>query len=195
MRKTPFTLWVLFFLLLLPITSHCQERYGNGVEIWFLREIQFDGLYSAPPVSASGDATIYYNASDNKLYMSKNGAAYAEVGTGGAGYTDLTEFIDQTPWRVFYSDGSGDVQELAFGADGTYLRSNGATSAPTFTTPSGSGDMLQSVYDTDTDSDIDVAAGGTEKSSWTQYCIPYLDTTTSFSEITIGTANEFLAVN
>jgi microcystin-dependent protein len=42
---------------------------------------------------------------------------------------------------VFYSDALGDVTELALGADGTFLKSNGATSAPTFATPAGSGDV------------------------------------------------------
>src|SRR3990167_7165654 len=56
----------------------------------------------------------------------------------GSGYTNLTQFIDQTAWRVFYSDGSGDVQELALGAADTVLTSNGATSAPTFEAASGS---------------------------------------------------------
>lgn len=65
-----------------------------------------------------------------------------EIGSGGGGYTDLTQFIDQTPWRVFYSDGNGDVIELALGASGTFLKSNGASSAPTFATPAGSGDVV-----------------------------------------------------
>jgi hypothetical protein len=39
--------------------------------------------------------------------------------------------------KVFYSNGSGEVTELALGADGTYLKSNGSTSAPSFETPSG----------------------------------------------------------
>lgn len=64
-------------------------------------------------------------------------------GGGGGGYTNLTEFVDQTAWRVFYSNGSGDVTELALGADGTFLRSNGASSAPTFGTPAGSGDVVK----------------------------------------------------
>jgi hypothetical protein len=58
------------------------------------------------------------------------------------GYTNLTQFVAQTAWRVFYSDGSGDVQELALGADGTFLKSNGAALAPSFATPAGSGDMV-----------------------------------------------------
>jgi hypothetical protein len=41
--------------------------------------------------------------------------------------------------KVFYSNGSGEVTELALGADGTYLKSNGSTSAPSFETPSGGG--------------------------------------------------------
>lgn len=50
------------------------------------------------------------------------------------GYTNLTSFVDQTNWRVFYSNGSGDVTELALGAANTVLTSNGATTPPTFET-------------------------------------------------------------
>jgi len=107
----------------------------------------------------------------------------------------LTDFVDETPWRVFYSNTDGDVTELALGPDGTYLKSNGAAAAPTWGTPAGGGDMLKATYDTDSDNDIDVAAGGTEKSSWTQYAIPYLSDTTVFGEIEIGTAGQYLKVN
>ena len=60
----------------------------------------------------------------------------------GGGYTNLTSFVDQTAWRVFYSNAAGDVTELALGADGTYLKSNGAAAAPSFSTPAGAGDAL-----------------------------------------------------
>lgn len=48
---------------------------------------------------------------------------------------------DQTgnAWRVFYSDGSGNVTELSLGADGSYLRSNGPAAIPTFSTPTTTG--------------------------------------------------------
>jgi len=59
------------------------------------------------------------------------------AGSGGGGYTNLTSFVDQTAHRVFYSDASGDVTELALGADGTFLKSNGASSAPSFAVPAG----------------------------------------------------------
>lgn len=53
----------------------------------------------------------------------------------------LTQFVGNTAHRVFYADGSGDIQELALGADGTFLKSNGASVAPSFATPAGSGDV------------------------------------------------------
>ena len=49
--------------------------------------------------------------------------------------------LDGTAWRVHYSDTNGDVTELALGADGTYLKSTGAASAPIFSTPAGAGDV------------------------------------------------------
>jgi len=55
----------------------------------------------------------------------------------GSGYTNLTSFVDQTAYKLFYSDSAGDVKELSLGSDGTYLRSNGAAALPTFDTPSG----------------------------------------------------------
>ena len=53
------------------------------------------------------------------------------------GMSALTGAVD----TVFYANSSGDVTELPLGADGTFLKSNGATSAPTFATPAGSGDV------------------------------------------------------
>lgn len=58
--------------------------------------------------------------------------------TGGS--STITD-LDGTNWRVFYSNGTGDLTELALGASGTYLQSAGASSAPTWSTPSGSGDV------------------------------------------------------
>lgn len=53
----------------------------------------------------------------------------------------LTQFVGNTAFRVFYSDTNGDITELALGADGTFLKSNGAGVAPSFATPAGSGDV------------------------------------------------------
>lgn len=50
------------------------------------------------------------------------------------GYLHLDRITDliATGHRVFYSDADGEVSELALGASATYLKSNGASSAPTF---------------------------------------------------------------
>lgn len=56
------------------------------------------------------------------------------------------------------------------------------------------GDMFKLTYDSDEDGDIDVSAGGTEKSTWTLYAIPYLSGTTTFGEILIGTEGQVLKV-
>ncbi len=46
-------------------------------------------------------------------------------------------------WKVFYTDGSGDITELSLGASGTFLKSNGAASIPSFAAPAGSGDVVK----------------------------------------------------
>lgn len=42
-------------------------------------------------------------------------------------------------WKVFYTDGSGAITELALGAAGKVMTSNGAAAPPTFETPAGGG--------------------------------------------------------
>ena len=70
---------------------------------------------------------------------------------------DLTTLAAPTAWRVFYSDGSSVITELALGASGTFLQSNGATSAPTFAVPGGGGDV--SKVGTPVDNQIGVWTG------------------------------------
>lgn len=84
-----------------------------------------------------------YGFRDNAgvMEVKNSGGAWTVFGSG-VGYTNLTQFVAQTPWRVFYSDSLGDVNELALGANGTFLKSNGAALAPSFATPAGSGDVV-----------------------------------------------------
>ena len=58
----------------------------------------------------------------------------------------LTQFTANNNWKVWYSDGSGDVTELALGASGTVLTSGGASSAPSFATPGGGDDNFSTTY-------------------------------------------------
>lgn len=48
-----------------------------------------------------------------------------------------------TNWRLIYTNGSGVGTELALGGSGTVLQSNGPSSAPTWETASGSGDVVK----------------------------------------------------
>lgn len=166
------------------------DTIGKVEAIWVKDIIDSDELAALKFIDLSDTPAAY----DNGKYA-KSTADGVVWDTPSGGYINLTSFVDQTPWRLFYSNNLGDVIELALGADGTYLKSTGATSAPIFDTPGGAGDMLKATYDSDEDGDIDVAAGGTEKSSWTQYAIPYLSGTTVFGEIPIGTAEYALTVN
>lgn len=93
------------------------------------------GVGGALTVTATGfDGNLA--TTDNTLQEIAQKVDDLVLGSGG-GYSNLTEFIGQTAWRVFYSDGSGDVKELALGSDGEYLKSNGASLAPSWSTPSG----------------------------------------------------------
>ena len=55
--------------------------------------------------------------------------------------------LDGTAWRVAYTNAEGDVTELALGADGTFLKSNGASAAPSFATPTGEGGGIANVVE------------------------------------------------
>ncbi len=185
------------FVLETGITARTSLGLGNVENL----KVKLDAT-TAPGVS--NDNTEGYAIGSRWIDITNDKEYVAlDVSTGAAvwiettvvPYTNLTSFVDQTAWRVFYSDGEGNITELPLGTDGTYLKSTGVTSAPEFNTPPGAGDMNKSTYDADDDGDIDVAAGGTEKSSWTLYAIPYLSGTTAFGEIAIGTAEYALTVN
>ena len=108
----------------------------------------------------SGGLTIggvYKGAKNVKIDSLINDAGVLKFYSGGAevpvsGSVDTTNLsvrIDSmlnktgTAWRVLYRNTSGVITELALGADGTYLKSNGATSAPTFSSIAGGGDVTK----------------------------------------------------
>lgn len=57
-------------------------------------------------------------------------ATYDPNSVGGDAF--LMSNMNGTAHRMFYTDGSGDIQELAHGTSGQVLKSNGATSAPSW---------------------------------------------------------------
>jgi len=122
------------------------------------------------------DTPANYTGQAGKYVKVNAGETDLEFGTpaGGGTYLELTD----TP--AAYDNGK-------------YAKST--ADGVVWDDPAGVGDMLKATYDSDEDGDIDVAAGGTEKSAWTLYAIPYLSGTTAFGEIPIGTAEYALTVN
>jgi len=128
------------------------------------------------------------------------GHIYVRNGATSGGYIDLYEDSDETNDNYVRLLAPALAADLSFtlpaadGTSGQFLKTNGS-GVLSFGTAAGGGDMLAATYDADADGDIDVAAGGTEKSTWTQYAIPYLSNTTVFGEVAIGTAGQMLKVN
>jgi len=73
------------------------------------------------------------------------------------GDADLRLLADPSAWRIFYSDASGAITELALGTAGEFLKSQGAAAVPIWDTPAGAGDMAKAIYDTDNDAEVNEA--------------------------------------
>lgn len=90
------------------------------------------------PSGALGEVgDMYLNYSNGDIYE-KTGAstwtARMNVATGYTRLHDMTSTDDHSAgnYKIFYSDGSGHVQELVHGTANKVLTSNGATSAPSW---------------------------------------------------------------
>lgn len=68
---------------------------------------------------------------DSASYGAAHDALYDHLSEMSGTITDVNAVAD----KIFYSDNSGDITEVALGADGTYLESNGTSSVPSFTVP------------------------------------------------------------
>lgn len=53
---------------------------------------------------------------------------------GGGGYTTLSQFVDETAWRMYYSNAAGDITPFALGTANQVLQSTGVSAAPTWVT-------------------------------------------------------------
>jgi len=74
----------------------------------------------------------------NKITVSLNGKDI-DLDIADANLTPTATSINGTAWRVFYTDASGDVTELALGTSGDVLTSNGAAAAPSWQASGGGG--------------------------------------------------------
>jgi hypothetical protein len=87
-------------------------------------------LYGAGINEFSTDGTLAGNA-DNAVPTEKAVKTYVGASVHTRSHT-MSSTSDHTAgtWKSFYSDGSGNVAELALGTDGYYLQSTGTGSAP-----------------------------------------------------------------
>ncbi len=90
------------------------------------------------------------------------------IATDHARLHPVTDVLDHsgTADRILYVDGNGEIQELAYGADGTVLTSTGASTDPAFEVASGGGIFSPTyVVDGDASDDtgqtINLSTGGT----------------------------------
>jgi hypothetical protein len=103
-----------------------------------LTEVKTDLAYQLSDMSdidltdLANEKVLQYNSTTEKWEC--------EDAAGGGGYTNLTSFVDQTAWRLFYSNADGDVTELALGTDGQVLTATGVDSAPAFEDAAGGGE-------------------------------------------------------
>jgi len=173
-------------------------------------------LNIAPPVSSitglgTGVATaLAVNIGSAGAFVTFNGALgtpSSGTGTnitgipeGGLSLTDITTnntsttkhgfFPKLTSNTIYYVDNAGALTALAFGTTGKVLTTNGATSAPTWETPSAGGTTWNAITDPTGDQALTFGAG--ESSTWTdQNTTEDLFTVNSST----GTTNSMFSLN
>lgn len=113
--------------------------------------------------------------------------------SGATGILDWGQNVDTDSGPTF------DHLHLSATSNQIVLQSAGVTGTITATPASSNKvwtlqDFTGTIYQTG-GTDVAVADGGTNKSSWTLYAIPYASGTTTIGEIAIGAAGKVLAVN
>jgi len=113
-------------------------------------------MTSADDHTAGTWKTFYTNADGNVVELALGASGTVLKGMGAAvapqfgaiaGVTLVATDLTGTAWRILYIDGFGNMIELALGASGTYLQSNGAASAPTWeTVPEGMTPTVAAFY-------------------------------------------------
>lgn len=108
-------------------------------------------------VASYGQIWVKNDAPNTLWYADDDGTDVQLAVTLAHGPSDHTSFAN---WKVIYTDGSGDQQELALGADGTVLTSTGAAGAPAFEAAAGGGG--DEIVDADADTKVQTEEAGDE---------------------------------
>jgi len=102
--------------------------YGNQEA----NKIQMGALGGNVTITSANDVIVSTLAGSGTRMVTATSTGVLGTTTIPTGFTNLTQFVSQGNWKTFYSDGAGDVQELANGTSGFVLTSNGTTSAPSW---------------------------------------------------------------
>lgn len=137
-----------------------------GVEVG--AEVNNISDLNATDLTDAGDSSLHFHSTDRAranhtgtqaaatisdfdTEVSNNTDVSANTSARHARGHSITSTSDHTAgnWKVVYTNGLGQVVELALGAANTYLKSNGVSSIPSFDTPGGSGDVVGPASSTD----------------------------------------------
>jgi hypothetical protein len=155
------------------VTSNVQTQLNAKAP---LASPSFTGTVTIPTPFTLGATSVTPNGTELNYVDGVTSSIQTQLDAKQATITDNSI----SPARLQYDEGTA--------GSGTYYRGDGKWMSPT-----GSGDMVEATWATG--GAINVAKGGTQKTSWTSYAIPYLSGATTFGEIAIGTDGQCLKVN
>lgn len=118
-------------------TLAANPAFGDA-SVWFATTgLLFEGATSDTNEGLLSAANV---TADRTWTLPNESGTLCTTGSVCAGYqasdADLSTLAASTAWRLFYSDGTSVLQQLALGTSGTVLKSNGAAAAPSFQTDS-----------------------------------------------------------
>ena len=131
---------LLLALLVITLPLFAGDVFIDGNEYSDVDVIQLNGLTAEPSTAPLGNARVYYNSIDDKVYLSKNGDSYSEIGAAGnitaVGDVASGDAFTGSQGNTLYFEGTtSDDYEIALtGAD--------ATADRTITLPDATGTLL-----------------------------------------------------
>jgi hypothetical protein len=158
------------------------------------------------PVTTSGTLTATLaSQTANTVFSAPNGSAgaptFRALVAADIPTLPITTKVSATAWRVFYSNGSGVITELALGTNGTYFRSGGVAAAPTFGTIAGS-EVTGAALTATNDTNVTLTLGGTPATALLRAASITVGWTGTLAISrggtglsALGTANQLLRVN
>ena len=136
-------------------------------------------------VNAGAEGQLPYYRANGSTLSATSSLFLTPSGYFGIGTT--------SPYKMLAVEGGGAFDEICLGGDCISNWSGASTLGGSGT--AGQVAVWANANTLEASSTLSVVIGGTGRSSWTPYAIPYISGTTTIGEIPVGTANYLLAVN